>query len=119
MPARSPLLLAVLAALALAAPAVAAPPVTITPDLINTDGKVSPPSGPAVHTFTDEYDAFGLRLSDGGVQTALFDDDNTTAVVLAWSGVGETGNADLLAPVQARIVIPGTGGVPASTSRVA
>ena len=88
MPVRSPLLLAVFACLAVAAPAAAAPPVTITPGVIDIEGRVSPPYGTAVYKFTDEYDAFGLRLSDGDVRTAVFDDDPTPAgVTYGWSGV--------------------------------
>jgi hypothetical protein len=49
------------------------PPVTVTPGLTDTTGKISPAFGAAVYTFTDDYDAFGLRLSDGGVRTGLFD----------------------------------------------
>jgi hypothetical protein len=69
--------------------------------------------------ITDQYDAFGLRFSDAGAGTTLFYDDTQDPIsVNSWTGVSADGTANLNAPVQARIVVPGSGGVPAWTSQV-
>jgi hypothetical protein len=106
MPVRPPLLLAALLTVALAAPAAAAPPVNVTPTSIDTTGKVGT-------IITSEYDAFGLIFSNGGTKTLLADVDSSLP---AWTGTDDDGSMNLLRPVQARIVVPGSGGVPAATS---
>jgi hypothetical protein len=112
MPYRPHLLLTVFALLAAAAPAAAAPPVTVTADSIDVTGKLGTP-------VTDQYDAFGLRFSDAGAGTTLFYDPTEDPVSInSWTGVGPSGSADLTQPVQARIVVPGSGGVRAWTSQV-
>jgi hypothetical protein len=98
MPVRSPALLTIFACLATAAPAAAAPPVTVTPDQVQlADGTV----------VTTEYDAFGLHFSAG----TLF--SHIDSGLPTWLGT-----TDLVGEVNARIVIPGTGGRAAATSQV-
>jgi hypothetical protein len=60
--------------------------------------------------ITTQYDAFGVHFSDV-VNTAIFNDPP-----LAWGGVNNSGIVDLIAPVNGKIVLPGTGGTPGSTS---
>ena len=108
MPVRSPLLLALLATFAIAVPAAAAPPVK--PSSIDVTGKIGT-------VVTDQYDAFGLLFSDAGVATSLFADSGG-AVADSWVGTNPEGGANLDLPVNARIVVPGTGGDPAFTSQV-
>jgi hypothetical protein len=98
MPVRSPLLLTVFACLAIAVPAAAAPPVSVTPDKVQlADGTI----------VTTEYDAFGLIFSQG----TLF--QHIDGNLPSWLGT-----PDLVGAVNARIVIPGTGGRAAATSQV-
>src|SRR4051812_15467385 len=117
MPARSPLFLAVIAALALAAPAAAAPPVSVTVDSIDTTGKLSPADATATYRVVDDYDAFGLRFSEAGVGTAIFRDVAPPAVNV-WGGISDKGTTDLISPVHARLVVPGTAGRTAVTSKL-
>jgi hypothetical protein len=105
------------ATLALAVPAAAAPPVSVTPDSIPTTGKLSvAEQGPAYRIVAD-YDAFGLRFSEAGVGTAIFLDAAEPGVDV-WGGIGPDGTADFVSPINARLVLPGTGGQSAVTDRV-
>jgi hypothetical protein len=106
MPVRSPLLLATFVTLAVAVPAAAAPPVNVTPASID----VLPQEGTII---TSEYDAKGLIFSNGA--PTMFDTIDSN--IQTWNGVAD-GAMNLLRPVQARIVVPGTGGIPAATSQV-
>jgi hypothetical protein len=117
MPVRSPLLLALFACLAFAAPAAAAPPVSVTVDSVPTTGKLSVANSPAAYRIESDYDALGLRFSDAGVGTAIFQDTAAPAINV-WGGIGADGTADFVSPIQARIVLPGTGGQTAATARV-
>ena len=63
--------------------------------------------------MVDEYDDFGVRFSDG-VNTGLFSDGSA----LAWGGINAAGIVDILAPIQGRLVMRGTGGIPAQTSQL-
>jgi len=117
MPARSPLLLALFACLAFAVPAAAAPPVSVTVDSVPTTGKLSVANSPAAYRIESDYDALGLRFSDAGVGTAIFQDTAAPSINV-WGGIGADGTADFVSPIQARIVLPGTGGQTAATARV-
>ena len=87
---------------------------TFSPSSIDTTGKVSPAFGAATYTVTNDYDAFGVWFSDGGVNTAIFSDPP-----LAWGGVNAGGIVDLITPVQGKIVVPATGGLSGKTSHLA
>jgi hypothetical protein len=117
MPARFFLLLAALVTLVFAAPAAAAPPVTVTPDSIDTTGKLSQENQTAVYRVVSDYDAFGLRFSEAEVGTAIFLDSAAPARNV-WGGINSSNTADFVSPIHARIVVPGSGGVTAATSRV-
>ena len=106
MPVRSPLLLATFVTLALVVPAAAAPPVNVTPASI----AVLPKEGTII---TSEYDSLGLIFSNG--EPTMF--NTIDGNIQSWNGV-TNGVMNLLRPVQARIVIPGTGGIPAATSQL-
>ncbi len=82
-----------------------------TPGSIDTTGLVTPAFESAVAVITNEYDAFGVHWSDAGVDTGIFNDPP-----LAWGGINASGEVDLIAPVQGKIVVPGTGGVQGQTS---
>ncbi len=110
MPVRSSLLLAAFVTFSIAAPATAAPPVTVTPQSIDITGKLGA-------VITSEYDPFGLRFSDAGANTTLFYDPPATPSN-GWAASNGAGGANLAEPVNARIVIPGSGGIPATTSVV-
>jgi hypothetical protein len=60
-----------------------------------------------------QYAAGGLLFSQMGVGTAVFWDPPN-----AWGGINESGRVDLLAPVNAAIVVPGTM-IPGTTDYVA
>jgi len=89
--------------------------VFFTPSSVPTAGMVSPAFGPVVHTFTSEYDAFGVHFSAGppapNTPTAIYSDPP-----LAWGGVNGSGIVDLLASVDGMLVMPGTGGLAAQVS---
>ena len=85
--------------------------ISFSPSSIDTTGKVSPAFGAATYVVTNDYDAFGVHFSDGGVDTAIFSDPP-----LAWGGVNGGGVVDLIEPVQGKIVVPGTGGSAGQTT---
>ena len=69
--------------------------------------------GPAPCAIGAQYAAGGLLFSQMGVGTAVFLDPPN-----AWGGINESGIIDLLAPVNAAIVVPGTM-IPGTTDYVA
>ena len=113
---RLPILTALIL-LVLAAPALAAPAVTVLPSSIDTTGKISTDGAAPVYVVRTDYDAFGVWFSDAGVNTAIIN-DVAAPEALIWTGVNAANSVDFVSPVNARIVVPGSGGVPAKTSRV-
>jgi hypothetical protein len=83
-----------------------------TPDSIDTAGKVSRAFGPARYIEVGDYEPFGVELSTD-VPTAIFRHG-----ALAFGGVNAAGVVDLLAPVDGRIVIPGSNGQPGRVSHL-
>ena len=109
MPHRFPLLLAALMTLLFAAPAPAAPPLTVVPE--SWSGFDAAVAGRPI--LTGEYDAFGLWFSDAGANTTAYAES-----ARGWAGRTAEGSADLTLPVHARIVVPGSSGLPAATSQL-
>jgi hypothetical protein len=111
MPVRLALLLAALLTVATAAPAAAAPPRNVTPDQLPGYAEKQGTG----YVVRADYDPFGLWFSERGANTTIWTIDSN---VPSWTGVSVGGANALLFPVQAKIVLPGTGGIPASVSRL-
>ena len=113
------ILAAVAAVLALIGPATAFAAIAFSPTSIDTTGKVSPLLGAATYTVTSDYDGFGVHFGRPGSPAAIFFDDSASPPqVHAWGGINGSGVVDALAPVNGRVVMPGTGGGAAGTSRI-
>lgn len=85
----------------------------IKPDDFGGPYCLSPAFGPAACAIGAQYANGGLLFSQMGVGTAVFSDPPN-----AWGGINAFGQVDLLAPVNAAIVVPGTT-IPGTTNYVA